>query len=435
MPEAAARSPWLAAAWTGVGTAVVGCTVAIAAVAVCWLPTSGSSGHALSALRAGLLAFLASVHGGITVDATSGTFLPLGMTILLGLVAYRAGQALADTVDEQDPTRLVVIGLAQLGSFVAACLVLVPLATLGTSRAPFLGVGCLAALLFLVTGAVAFVRRSPLSELIAERIPAWPGPALRAAAAGLTVYLGTGALLVAGSLVMHHSEVQALQRAAGPGWNGAPVLLLCLLAAPNAVIAGASVLAGPGFAVGTGTAVGVGANTHGVLPAFPVLGALPSGPNPGWLWWAVVLVALVAGAVVAGLASRADGWGARFRALATTAGVAALGGMVLAWQGGGSLGEGRLRTVGASPWQFGLAVGAELAVAGAVFLGLRAAAAALRGAVDDHGSSVGQWLDRIDGSAVTERMFRGADRDDQRDADGRDSDQRDDADGGDRLAG
>ena len=41
------------------------------AVAVCWLPVSGTSGHPKSAIHAGLLTFLASVHGGITVDGTA----------------------------------------------------------------------------------------------------------------------------------------------------------------------------------------------------------------------------------------------------------------------------------------------------------------------------------------------------------------------------
>jgi hypothetical protein len=38
---------------------------------------------------------------------------------------------------------------------------------------------------------------------------------------------------------------------------------------------------------------------------------------------------------------------------------------VLAWQGGGSIGSGALSAVGASPWQFGLAVGGTLGVAAA----------------------------------------------------------------------
>jgi hypothetical protein len=72
VPEAAGRSLWLAAIWTGVGAAAVCATLAIVAVAICWLPVSGASGHSISAVRAGLLTFLAALHGGVTVDGGPG---------------------------------------------------------------------------------------------------------------------------------------------------------------------------------------------------------------------------------------------------------------------------------------------------------------------------------------------------------------------------
>jgi hypothetical protein len=192
------------------------------------------------------------------------------------------------------------------------------------------------------------------------------------------LFLTAGAVLVAASLAVHHDQVELLTRAAGPGWNGAPVVLLCLLAAPNAVIAGASYLAGPGFAFGTGTAVGIGTSTHGVLPAFPILAALPSGPSPGWLWWPVLLAPAAAGVLGGVLALREDGWLARLRSCAVGAALASLAGAVLAWQGGGGIGDGRLQTIGASPWQLGLALGGELAAGGVVTIALSAGWAGVR---------------------------------------------------------
>ena len=82
---AAGRTVWLAAVWTGAGTAVLGAMIAIVAVALCWLPASHGSGNATSALKAGLLTLLAAVHGGITVNGTDAAFLPLGLTVLLGI--------------------------------------------------------------------------------------------------------------------------------------------------------------------------------------------------------------------------------------------------------------------------------------------------------------------------------------------------------------
>jgi hypothetical protein len=213
--------------------------------------------------------------------------------------------------------------------------------------------------------------------------------------------------LVACSLAVHHGRVEQLTAQVGPGWNAAPVLLLCILAAPNAVIAGAAYLAGPGFAVGSGTTVAAGASTHGVLPAFPVLAALPSGPSPGWMWWPVVLVPLGASVYAGRSALREDGWPARLRACAVGAAIAAVGGAVLGWQAGGGIGDGRLHVIGASPWQFGLAVGAELLVGSVVTLGVAAGWAGVRafvGTVREGDGAALPWRPPATDDAVTERI-------------------------------
>ena len=273
MPDAAGRSLWLAAAWTGIGAAVIGATLGVLSVAIVWMPASGASGHWTSTVRAGLLTFLAALHGGVTVDGTDTHFLPLGLLVVVGCAAWRAGAVLADTawsIDETDSVRLLVAGFAQTVAFTLSCLIAVPFAHLGTSSAPVLGVGCAAALLFSLTGGVAFVRWSALGGRLLARLPAMLPRCTRAAAAGLVAYVGFAALLVAGSLVVHHTRVTALSGQVGGGWAGVPILALGVLAAPNAVIAATSYLAGPGFAVGSGTVVGAtGTAAHGVLPSFP----------------------------------------------------------------------------------------------------------------------------------------------------------------------
>lgn len=378
---------WLAAIWTGVGAAAVCATLAIVAVAVLWLPVSGTSGHSHSAIRAGLLTFLAALHGGITVDGAAAAFLPLGMTIIVGLTAWRAGSGLADaanSLDETAPARLGLAGAAQAVSFMIVCLVPVPFAALGTSSAPFLGVGVASLLLFTVTGGVAFVRSSALADLVAQWAPSVAGPILRAAAAGVAAYLGFGALLVLGSLVTHASRVEALSHQVGGGWGGFPILLLGLLAAPNAVIAGAAYLAGPGFAVGSGGSASAVTTAHGVLPAFPLLGAMPQGHGAtGPVWWLIVLTPFGAGLALARLAARAEGWLSRLGIAAAAAGTAGAMMVLLAWQGGGGIGSGRLHTVGASPWRLGLFVAVELAAVAGVALGLAFLAQRLGSAYED----------------------------------------------------
>lgn len=376
VPSAASRSLWRAAVWTGVGAAVVCATVAIVAVAICWLPVSGSSGRTHSAIHAGLLTFLASVHGGVTVDGTSAAFLPLGMMLAVALTAWRAGAGLADAaaaIDERDPARLALAGLTQAASFALVCVVAVPFSTLGTSSVPFLGVGAAALILFAASGGTALACYSPLSDWCLDRVPGAVRRGARAAAAVLAVYLAAGALLVAASLVVHHGRVEELSRQVGGGWGGAPILLLGLLAAPNAVIAAIGYLAGPGFAVGAGSVAGPFTTAHGTLPAFPILGAVPSGPGANAATWLLVaLTPLVAGAVLARQAGRVDGWRERASTVAAAVGIVALAGAVLGWQGGGGIGDGGLRTVGASPWQLGLAVAAAVTVTGSALIAVTA---------------------------------------------------------------
>jgi hypothetical protein len=378
VPQAAGRSLWLTAVWTGVGTAVVCALASIIAVAICWLPTAASSGHSMSAIRAGLLTFLASVHGGVTVDGTPAAFLPLGLTIIVGLVVWRAGGALADialALDEQEPARLAGAVLAQAATFMCACLVLVPFATLGTSSAPSLGVAVAAFLLFVVVGGTSLARSTPpLRDWLAQRVPPAVRAAARPAAMVVLLYLAAGALLVAGSLVVHRGQAEALSTQVGGGWSGVPVLLLGILAAPNAAIAGTAYLAGPGFAVGAGTTASVFSAAHGTLPAFPVLAAVPDGsgsPIAGWVLSAATV--LGSGLVLARTASSAQpGLFARMRWCAAAAPLAGAVLFVLAWQGGGGIGTGALRTVGVSPWQLGAAVTAELAVVSVAALAVSA---------------------------------------------------------------
>lgn len=369
VPDAAGRSLWLAAAWTGAGAAVVGAIIAIAVVAVLWLPASGGSGNAGSAMHAGALIFLAALHGGVTVDGLPAAFVPLGMTLAVAGIAWRVGSGLADVAEqiaERRSSALVRAGLLQIATFAAACGVGAHFATLGTSRVSALAAAFAGLLLFTVSGGVAFVRSSALHDVVTAWLPAWVGTAVRAAAAAMAVYLAAGALLVAASLVLHHQRVEALSREVGGGWSGVPILLLGALAVPNAAVAGAAYLAGPGFVIGSGSAVSLGSTVHGTLPAFPVLGAVPSGPAivPAWLLaGATPFVAGACAARVAGAGTSGE-WRAALRNVGAAAGVVALAGFVLAWQGGGSIGSGRLSAFGASPWQFGLSVaGAVAAVA------------------------------------------------------------------------
>lgn len=127
-----------------------------------------------------------------------------------------------------------------------------------------------------------------------------PGLAARAAAAGVAVLLGGGALLVAVSLVGHGATTQAGLLRLTEGWSGRfAVLLLCVALVPNAAVWGAAYALGPGFALGAGHAVGpLSSAPAPFLPPFPLLAAVPEAGEGTPAHWAAGAVPLVAGVVV-----------------------------------------------------------------------------------------------------------------------------------------
>lgn len=431
VPAAAARSLWLSALWTGAGTALVAAIAGVLAVSVLWLPAAGAAGSAGSAVRAGVLTFLAGLHGGVTVDGLDANFLPLGLLGLVAVLAWRAGAGLADAAAEleiDDAGRLWRALALQSAAFAVACGLLALLTPLGTSSVPVAGAVLAGLVLFGLFAGARYVRETPqLSEQAAELVPPRLRHAGRVAVGVLAVELAAGALLTAASLVLHHGRVEALSRQVGGGWSSLPVLVLGVLAAPNAAIAGAAYLNGTGFAVGDGTVVGLGSVPHGTLPAFPVLGAVPAGAASWPVWVLAALTPVAAGGCAAALVQRSSTWRARWRDLGVGLGGAALLGAIVAWQGGGSIGSGRLHAVGASPWRFGLAAAAGSGTVAAVLLGLQWCGERLRARTDADpdfvplaglGSTVSSSV-RASVSTVTARRRSGPDaREDADDDDG-----------------
>jgi uncharacterized protein DUF6350 len=342
--------------------AVAGVCAAVVVSVFCWLPDAGVSGKPASAIRAGLLSFLAAHHGGITVDGVAANFLPLGL--FLGVVAFcwRAGTAIAQSFDDGDDEPVERVAAALILSaltYAAVCGLLVPLARLGTSHVPEVTTIIAAFLVFGLSAGASLALRTDLLRRPTSRLPAVVVTAARGAGAAGAVYLGAGALLSAGSLILHAHRVLQLSREVGGGFSGLPVLVISLLCAPNAAIAGGAYLAGPGFAVGSGTTVNAFSTSHGVLPALPILGAVPGGNGANPVVLSLLGLVAVAAAVCSARCVRRVGpvgfWRQAGGALLAGAICGPLLG-VICWLGGGAAGSARLRVVGASPWQVGIAV-------------------------------------------------------------------------------
>ncbi|MGC0205741.1 DUF6350 family protein [Streptomyces levis] len=210
-----------------------------------------------------------------------------------------------------------------------------------------------------------------------------PGVAARAAAAGLAVLLGGGALLVAVSLAWHGGAAQSSLLRLTEGWSGRfAVLLLCVALVPNAAVWGAAYALGPGFALGAGHAVGpLSSAPAPFLPPFPLLAAVPEAGAGTPVHWAAGAVPLVAGVMVgrwvAKAAAAAERGGtrpggrpavvwsagrtARAAGVASVLCAAVLAG--LAALSGGPLGVSVLARFGPVWWQVGAAALAWLALA------------------------------------------------------------------------
>ncbi|MEU9590085.1 DUF6350 family protein [Streptomyces sp. NPDC048193] len=146
------------------------------------------------------------------------------------------------------------------------------------------------------------------------------GAASRAAAAGVTVLVGGGALLLAISLVWHGGTARESFLRLSEGWSGQfAVLLLCLTLLPNGAVWAAVYGLGPGFVLGAGQVTGpMSSAAAPLLPPFPLLAAVPEAGAGTPLHWAVGVVPLAAGVAVGWFTARVAAVGGGAVGFATT---------------------------------------------------------------------------------------------------------------------
>ncbi|WP_406374125.1 DUF6350 family protein [Streptomyces sp. NBC_00647] len=408
------RSPGLAAGFLGGALAAgLGLGSFAVLVMVLWIsspyPDSGPDGALHVAAALWLLA-----HGVelIRTDTLSGLPMPVGVTPLLLLVLpvwllHRAAREAADVTSGASPrtawagvtagylsvawaAALYASGGALRPSWAWAVICLPLLAAIAAGAGvwtaygrpwgpvPLWGTRAVDALPLAGVRPVSAVRRLAAAD---DRVL---GGAARAAAAGVAVLVGGGALLVAASLVWHGDTARASFVQLTGGWSGRfAVLLLCLVLVPNAAVWGAAYGLGPGVVLSAGHVVGplsaAAAGTRAptdLLPAFPLLAAVPgagSGAPPNW---AGALVPVAAGLTVAwfavkagavrGPAGREEPWSpGRTVAVVSLAAAGcgiALG--VLAGLAGGPLGVAALTHFGPVWWQVGPAAALWTAIVG-----------------------------------------------------------------------
>ncbi|MFI8302424.1 DUF6350 family protein [Streptomyces sp. NPDC085927] len=326
------RSPGLDSALLG-GALAAGLGLAAFAMLVIllWIsspyPDSGPDGALSTAAALWLLAHGAEL---VRTDTLSGGPAPLGVQplLLLALPVWLLHRAARDATDggasdEQDasddaplvdgPTAWAGVVLGYLAVGVPAALY----AAGGGLRPAWASAGVCVPLVAVVATGVGVWRaygcpRGPLERTVGALLPRGVrhlllgpdgrlGVAARAAAAGTAVLVGGGALLLTVSLLWHGGETQGAFLGLTEGWSGrVAVLLLGVTLLPNAAVWAASYALGPGFLLGVGHAVTpLSASPAPLLPAFPLLAAVPDAGAGTPVNWAAGAVPLAAG-VVAG---------------------------------------------------------------------------------------------------------------------------------------
>jgi hypothetical protein len=319
-------------------------------------------------------------------DPFAITVAALGFALLTVLLGMRAGRRIAQT-DFRLFGEAVSVGVFALLAFALTASAGHPLA-----QPAFVQGIVFPTLVFALGLAIGTLRTPrPGMDAAAKAIRAWISywsvttrdtivTALRGGTAAAVTVVAAGSVVVASMIFASFAEIITLYEGLHAGALGGFVLTVAQIAfLPNLVMWGVSWLIGPGFAIGTGSSVSPLATSLGPIPAIPVFGALPAGDSAfGFVGVLVPVIAgFLAGALLRSRATSSTAH-ARFSALLTVVtglGMGIVGGLLLgllAAASSGSVGPGRLATVGPDPWQVGLWAALEIGVA--AILGLFASA-------------------------------------------------------------
>ncbi|MFF5291568.1 cell division protein PerM [Paractinoplanes globisporus] len=357
------------------------------AAAVCYLPVAAVIGLARTlegqgglggAAHAGLAGWL--LGNGVPIGTSLG---PLGLPPLLltMLIVWRLNRAGLHVTRAIGARRSGKIGDTLLVTFAIALMysLLGSVAALavdgkGTEVAP-----ARAAINFFVLGLIGALagalRGTDALSVLARHTPGPLRAGLRTGAMGALFILAAGAAVTGLSVAIGGGQAADTISAYRTGVAGqAGITLLSLSYGANAAVWAAAYLLGPGFALGTGSAIRLTEVTAGPLPTLPLLAGLPDGPM------GAAGAALLAVPVLAGLAA---GWLLTLRLnragdkdgppwslviggglLAGPAAGLLLG--LLCRASSGSLGDGRLATIGPDPWQVGLIATVVIGVSAAI---------------------------------------------------------------------
>ncbi len=341
----------------------------------------------------GVPLLLETVGTGTAGRAESGilSLVPLGLTLIPFLLAWRAGRRLARASYTDQ------LWQALLGSWLMYSAF--GFATGFVCRSADVGVGLWSASLIplipFAVGMVIGARREAgsWSRLIGVDAVAWLartsqhsrwagsylGSAVKAGFVAAMASLAMAAALLAVDLLIHWNLVIAVYEALDPGPVGGAALTIAQLGyLPNLVVFALAWVSGSGFALGAGSQAGALGTAVGPLPSIPVFAALPAGTLD---YGFVALVVPALAGLLAGwwflregenhfdewlsIKVKARWFTAAVSTLVLGAMVGAVAGLLaaaLAWLARGSAGIGRLTDIGPDPLATALFVAVETGV-------------------------------------------------------------------------
>ena len=393
---------WLQGALESAQAAVISALVVLAPIVAVWA-TAGFQNNNFDALARlggqawllihGVPLHLTMVAGEAAAQPESGTLslIPLGLTLIPFLLAWRAGRRLARASYTDQLWQALLGSWLVYGGF--------GMATGFVCRtddvAIFLWFAGMLPLIPFGLGMVVGARREAgsWSRLIGVDAVDWIartsqhsrwagsylGSAIKAGFVALMAALTMSAALLAVDLFIHWDRVIAVYEGLDAGAMGGAVLTIAQLGfLPNLAVFALAWTSGSGFALGVGSQAGPLGTAVGPLPSIPVFAAVPSGSLD--LGFVALVVPALAGALAGWWFLREgenhfDEWLSiklRIRWFTAAASTLVLGALIgvaagamaggLAWFARGSAGIGRLTDIGPDPLGTSLWVAAEVGI-------------------------------------------------------------------------
>jgi len=348
---------------------------------------------------------------GIAVSLT-----PLGLFLVFVYVTIRWARRLLQTqratVGRLEWSRVVASGVVPgfLGGHLLAA-ALFAVTTLGGTVAP--GLAAVPGTLLVPLAALGYLVLRPADPQAPGLVRAWfrrGGPWLPVAwhvgwrGARLLLLIGLGVAML--RLLVSVGDVLRIHGQYDLNIGASAVLVLAeVMVLGNAATWALAFVAGPGFSVAAGSLIAPAAAQPGLMPLVPILAALPEAADYPTAMFAVLLIPIGCGVVIARWVDQElEFFGnarAQLLATATSAAIAVIAVALLAWLGNGALGVDRLASIGPAVLPFTGALLLEVLLGAAAWAGWllwRERAAQIGDSTDAVAEEAGSDESRSDGS-------------------------------------